>query len=634
MTDRGDEAGQADVDPAVWRQVVDAAGDDRSVVLLSRDFSAAAAVTADPSSKNVLEVLALATSAMLKPDNWNEPFTPYMTLQDGRRSALPTDLDDAQRALLLRIAAALDDTDDPALRARVYDICWTYIDRSGASMLVAAIDAYTSVPLEPDVWHGDGREEWQRAFELVRRRSTSGREQVEAMSIAVRDRIRRTTRAEGFFGVQLSEFARAYKVVDKNGSSDFAELAVSHAQQARKDSAWRLAQAWEQEAAVWYSASGNSESAASAMLRLAGDLASEAVDRRQGVGGDAATAGHFTEQAITVLQKLPRAFRTANAVDELVVDLRRQLKEDRETLLGSMVPISGGSIELSEQAAAARRSVSGKDPVTALIALASLAPLADPSHAEATARDDMERHPLSFLFAGETYRGSGQKVAARPGMSLGADASASAGLDPAVWATMVRNHLLLAEIRVSGFILPALQVVTVEHRYGAELLYSICYKSPATPQGHENVWALGLQHGLDNDFASAASLLVPQIEHWVRARLKERGVHTLVTDERGVETEKGLGTLLEDPQSSDAIGPQLVFELKSLLTDQAGPNLRNDIAHGLVDDQALSSSAAVYCWWLALKLVMVPLAAAISAQQHVADGEDTGSGDQPESEPH
>jgi len=334
MTDTNGEADWVDVDPAVWRQVVGAAANDRSVVVLSYDFSAAAAAAADlSSSKNVLEVLALATSAMLKPDDWNEPFTPSITLRDGRRSVLPADLGDTQRALLMRIAAAFDSTDDPALRARVYDICWTYIDRSDASMLAAAVDAYTSVPLEPDVWHGDGREEWQRAFELVRRRNASGQAQVEAISSAVRERVRRTTRDEGFFGVQLLELARAYKVVGKDGRAEFAELAVSLAQQVREDGAWRLAQAWEKEAASWYSTSGDSESASNAMLRLARDFASEAVDRRQGVGGDAVTAGHFTEQAIAILRKLPRAFRTANAVDELIADLRRELAEDRETLL-------------------------------------------------------------------------------------------------------------------------------------------------------------------------------------------------------------------------------------------------------------------------------------------------------------
>jgi len=350
------------------------------------------------------------------------------------------------------------------------------------------------------------------------------------------------------------------------------------------------------------------------------------------VGGDAVTAGHFTEQAVAVLRKLPRAFRRANAVNELIADLRRKLEEDRETLLGSMVPVSGGSTDLSEVVAESRRSVSGHDSVTALIALASLASFADPSQAEATARDEMERHPMAFLFHGETYRGSGQKVAATPGATIGGHASAAAWLDPAVWATMVRNHLLLAELRVIGFILPALQVVTVEHRYSSELLYSICYNSPATPQGHERLWALGLQRGLDNDFASAASLLVPQIEHWVRVRLKERGAHTMATDERGVESEKGLGTLLDDAKASNAVGPQLVFELKALLTDQAGPNLRNDIAHGLVDDHALSSPNTVYSWWLALKLVMLPLAAAISAHQREPDGEGPG-GEQPGSEP-
>lgn len=107
----------------------------------------------------------------------------------------------------------------------------------------------------------------------------------------------------------------------------------------------------------------------------------------------------------------------------------------------------------------------------------------------------------------------------------------------------------------------------------------------------------------------------------------------MVADERGVETEKGLGTLLDDPQASDAIGPPLVFELKALLTDQAGPNLRNDIAHGLVNDHALDSPNAVYSWSLALKLVMLPLAAAISAQQRDPDGEGPDGGEQPGSEP-
>ena len=34
-----------------------------------------------------------------------------------------------------------------------------------------------------------------------------------------------------------------------------------------------------------------------------------------------------------------------------------------------------------------------------------------------------------------------------------------------------------------------------------------------------------------------------------------------------------------------------------------GPNLRNNIAHGLLNDQEANSVDAVYAWWLGLQLV-------------------------------
>ncbi len=618
----GANAGEQ-IDPSVWRDVVSVA-DDKAVVRLSFDFFSAAEAAADLSQKNVLRTLGITTSAMLKPDSWNEPFTPMMTLADGRRSALPEDLDDAQRELLLRVAAVMDEADEPSLRARVYDVCWTYINRGAAAMLTAAVGAYIEIPLEPDVWFRDGHDEWRRAFELVRRHGRSGRSQADAMSSMVRDRLQRSQLDEGFFGVQLSDFARNHGVVDKTDRGWFAALCVRLAEQARQAGSWRLARAWDEEAAGWYSGAGDNEAVSRALSRVGRDFEDDAVDRRRGVGGDAATASHFMEQAIAVLRKLPKTFRVANGVDEHIRELRRQLVDDRETLLASMKQISVGSVDLEELAAEARRLVSGHDDVTALFVLASLCPLADPAAAEAEARVEMREHPLSSLFGGETYRGSGQKVARRPGMSLDGGSGESNGVDGAVWATMLRNVLLSVEAHVVGAILPAMELVTAEHRYPIGLLFGVCRSSLAVPVGHEGLWALGLQRGLDGDFASAASILVPQIEHWVRTALKAHGSHTLVTDDHGVETEKGLGTLLDDPFADQAIGAPWVFELKTLLTEQGGPNLRNDIAHGLVDDRALNSAAAIYAWLLALKIVMQAFVAGRTAQDGKED--DVGNG--------
>ena len=152
--------------------------------------------------------------------------------------------------------------------------------------------------------------------------------------------------------------------------------------------------------------------------------------------------------------------------------------------------------------------------------------------------------------------------------------------------------------------LAALELIRLQHQFSAALLFDLCRHSPFIPSGREWTWARGLLHGLDGDFVSAVCVLVPQIEHVVRIQLKQAGAHTLVTDERGVETEKGLSALLDDQKSIEVLGVDLCFELKALFTASQGPNLRNVIAHGLASDGHLMSHAAVYAWWLAVRMAV------------------------------
>ena len=56
-------------------------------------------------------------------------------------------------------------------------------------------------------------------------------------------------------------------------------------------------------------------------------------------------------------------------------------------------------------------------------------------------------------------------------------------------------------------------------------------------------------------------------------------------------------------ETEKIFGENLSFEIKALLCDLSGPNLRNYLAHGLLDDQACQSAYAIYAWWFGLKLV-------------------------------
>jgi hypothetical protein len=68
--------------------------------------------------RRVLVALAIATSAMPNPGNWQAPFKPAIQ-QGDRRSALPIDLDQEQLALLSRLASLITQA---TLRARIADV--------------------------------------------------------------------------------------------------------------------------------------------------------------------------------------------------------------------------------------------------------------------------------------------------------------------------------------------------------------------------------------------------------------------------------------------------------------------------------------------------------------------------------
>jgi hypothetical protein len=60
--------------------------------------------------------------------------------------------------------------------------------------------------------------------------------------------------------------------------------------------------------------------------------------------------------------------------------------------------------------------------------------------------------------------------------------------------------------------------------------------------------------------------------------------------------------LLELPEAAQVFGKDLAFELNSLFCDAFGPNLRNELAHGLLDEDGCNSPFAIYAWWLAFRL--------------------------------
>ncbi|WP_396598635.1 DUF4209 domain-containing protein [Frigoribacterium sp. R86507] len=90
------------------------------------------------------------------------------------------------------------------------------------------------------------------------------------------------------------------------------------------------------------------------------------------------------------------------------------------------------------------------------------------------------------------------------------------------------------------------------------------------------------------------------------ASLANAGERTSAISTDGNENEIVLFALMENEQVVDIFGEDVVFEFRVLLCRPIGPNLRTEVAHGLISDAMFPSSVSLHLWWLTLKLVSMP----------------------------
>ncbi len=609
------EAVSEAIDPSWWEDVLAAAFNDPYVQpeLLSVHLERAAS---DPVVTGlhelVLQVLAMVSSAMLNPDDWLEPFTPAIQI-GSNRTVVPADLDADQVELLARIAPLVERDD---LRARVADVAWVYGDRSDITMMDRAIGAYRAAPLTGDMWFSVGKDSWARAFALAARHGADGRARMQDMSNALRAQVLAGQVTDNFRTVGLAETLRNHGCVDTSMRAEVSEALFALAEEALLERP-RLSRHLEREALAWLEGS-DAAAANAAMEHIARTYIAEADScYKADPEASALAVGHFLEKSIAVLRNIPRTYRLENGLDVLIDDLRIRLRDSRELSIEQMIRIQSDSVDLTEAVSYARSQVSGHpEKFDALAAFATLAPPLD----EASTRTNAEQRlqgSISRIFGSSTISSDFRKVSSRPGSSGRAD-------EDTIWVEMVSTVFFQSQMLGMGVIQPAQDILTTEHRFSRQYMVSLCKESPAVPEGHEMLWGNGLFLGLGGNYGAAVSILIPQLEQLVRVMLKRRDVHTLFVDEHGVENEKSLNALLEMTETEEIFGAGMIMEMKAMLVIQSGPNLRNDIAHGLLDDNLAWSYSSLYMWWFCLRLVTWPVIQMMDRAQKQA--EESGSG--------
>jgi len=138
----------------------------------------------------------------------------------------------------------------------------------------------------------------------------------------------------------------------------------------------------------------------------------------------------------------------------------------------------------------------------------------------------------------------------------------------------------------------------VNKRFVSKLLEES--KSTFIPKDRLYIFALGIYEGFDNNFITAAHLLVPQLENSFRHIAELHGI-TVTNFEKELQLENILGGVLE--KMKNITNNDLYEELKSFLNDSNSVNFRNQLSHGLMNSVLLHHYGQ-YAWWLTLKMIL------------------------------
>lgn len=222
-----------------------------------------------------------------------------------------------------------------------------------------------------------------------------------------------------------------------------------------------------------------------------------------------------------------------------------------------------------------------------------------PEEIEDRVRKNYASHPLSSMFTTTHVNADGVVVAKRPPLDLTSAASVRlhAVSDAHQFDIPMRSSVMVSRVA---------NALHSQFQPSFHAIKEIVEASPLTPRGQTETIARGLFAGFIDDWLAASTYLIPAVEPFVRTQLKRVGAQTLGMNQDGTQHEKTLGELLDMPESEQFFGKDLLFELRVLMTESEGFNLRNSYCHGLMTDHELENAGIMSLWWTLWRMILFP----------------------------
>lgn len=536
----------------------------------------------------ILWLLADTCSMTLQPESTNNPFVPII---GGCNSTAHIDLFESADIVFLQSIIPL--IENFKLKARVADLAWLLHKPRNIDNALSAIDAYFLHPLDSENWASECADCWERGLRLSIILRTAAEARLNGAKQEIFENFENSTLGDKFFPLKLAELLVITSIGEEQKVRIVKKLS-GIAGEGEAEGNYHLAREYN-EFIVRLLTRDEEEEKWKIRAKIAELWAKEAEAAKP---DNNLAAGQWYEAAVNNYKEIPRRYRS-EAIDDRINELHRLMNTTNQLAISEMSLFESPEIDISSQIATYRNHVANRQFPNVLLYYVHASKPIKADNIKESAKGLFESSIFRQLMSSTHLTHDGRVVARTGGMTI----SDAEGDKQAYWHEMLQIYTWEIELLTRACILPGLKMINLEHRITEADLRELCRSSSLLPQSRVGLWAKGLYYGFEHEFSVASHLLAPQIEHLVRVLLKQEDEKTS-TINNGVETECGLSTLLEKERAKEILGEDLHFELKALLADQLGPNLRNNISHGLLETGYGTSLAEIYLWWFCLRLMI------------------------------
>lgn len=536
----------------------------------------------------ILWLLAEICSLMLNPSSLQNPYTPVAIWANGTRSVAVEDFTEADIIFFENIVEVCKNN---MLQARIADLLWLLKTKKNIRHLEIAVENYMKLPIDNDVSVKNTKECMERAIRLT----ILAKRPLQDIQNFLLKIFEDSKFEDNFDCLDINELLLVSKIDISQNLNVLEKLELFAEESENKVGFWK-AREYYQAVRTWYGKMSNYENVNRLTVNIAENFVKEAEHQKN----LHMAAAKFYENAIQEYRLIPVKDRESFNIDKKIHEIYQLMAKSNQLVHTQMRVISSDPIDISQLVNIAESSIEGKSIHEALLNFVNITYISDFDKLKKSSKKRLNSSLFSRLFGATYYSADSRVIAKTEG---GLDNSGEA-YETQLEAQIQREYSIDIELSTKGSIFPAFDQLLLEHTISRDYIQSICLNSSIVPRDRAIIWAEGLYFGFEENFLVSTHLLIPQVEHLIRVILKQNDIKTTVLEPNGIEIEKGLSTLIEEPILEEILDKNLVYELKFLLTKAIGYNLRNNVAHGLSSRNVFNSIQAVYLWWFILRLVV------------------------------